>query len=78
MKYILLAIIAAFTFSSCSKNEKPENGRIKFIERDNSKSSFLYEIIEVDGVEYVASSRGGIYPLVKDTTSKKIVFKINN
>lgn len=78
MKYILLAIIAAFTFSSCSKNETKENGRMKFIEKYNKKSFLLYEIIEVDGVEYLSTSRGGICPLVKDTTNKKTVFKIND
>lgn len=78
MKYILLAIIAAFTFSSCSNNKTKENGRIKFIQKDITKSEFLYEIIEVDGVEYLSTSRGGICPLVKDTTNKKTVFKIND
>lgn len=71
MKQFLIALTTVLIFSSCSKNETgDEDSRIKFIERDRSKSSFLYEIIEVDGVEYIASSRGGIYPLVKDTTNK--------
>lgn len=36
----------------------------------------IYEIIEIDGVEYVSSYKGGLCPLVKQN-SDKTVFKEN-
>jgi hypothetical protein len=79
MKYtFLILLVFAITLSSCDKAGNKTTNRIT-LKESTLPGDFRYEIIEVDGVEYLcSSSRGGIYPLVKDTTAKKIVFKINN
>jgi hypothetical protein len=79
MKYVLILAIAALGLTGCGDRPSSDSEvgkRIKF-KYSNNEGQFQYEIIEVDGIEYLTSSRGGIYPLVKDTTAKKIVFKIN-
>jgi hypothetical protein len=46
-----------------------ENGRIKLIEKYNSADSYtIYEIISVDGKEFLANSKGGIIPLNPEPT----------
>lgn len=83
MKYILIALTFLFMLTGCGNSEAEKtkqttqtNSRIK------SKGVFhlyaTYEIIEIDGVEYVSTYQGGLCPLVKDTTNKKTVFKIND
>ncbi len=73
----LILLVFAITLSSCDKAGNKTTNRIT-IKESTLPGDFRYEIIEVDGVEYLCSSRGGLCPLVKDTTAKKIVFKINN
>ena len=80
MTYILILAIALLGLTSCDKSETVDvnnEGRFK-VKPLFLKGHFAYEIIEVDGVEYIATSRGGICPLVKHTTPEKTVFKINN
>jgi hypothetical protein len=75
----LILLVFAITLSSCDDAETTPTittQRIT-IKESTLPSNFRYEIIEVNGVEYLCSSRGGICPLVKDTTAKKIIFKIN-
>lgn len=44
-------------------------GRIKIIETLNSNDSYtIYEIITVDGKEFLANSKGGIIPLNPEPT----------
>lgn len=80
MKYtFLFLLVLAITFTSCKEKTQPT----KQIEpRIKGKGVFhlyaTYEIIEIDGVEYLSTYQGGLCPLVKDTTSKKTVFKIND
>jgi hypothetical protein len=69
MKYIL--IFALFLFVSCADNttttikrEQEANQRIYGKEYTIYKGTG-YQIIEVDGVEYITTTRGGICPLVK-------------
>jgi hypothetical protein len=77
MKYtFLILLVFAITLNSCDDAQTTPTDRIT-IKESTLPSDFRYEIIEVDGVEYLCSSRGGLCPLVKDTTAKKIVFKIN-
>lgn len=59
-----------FVFNSCHEgNYYQDNIDSFYNERILLKSSILYEgyryhIIEVDGVEYISSGDGGLYPLV--------------
>jgi hypothetical protein len=77
MKYtFLMLLVFAITLNSCDDAKTTPTNRI-IIKESTLPSDFRYEIIEVDGVEYLCSSRGGLCPLVKDTTAKKIIFKIN-
>jgi hypothetical protein len=77
MKYtFLILLVFAIILNSCDDAQTTPTDRIT-IKESTLPSDFRYEIIEVDGVEYLCSSRGGICPLVKDTTAKKIIFKIN-
>lgn len=77
MKYtFLILLVFAITLNSCDDAKTTPTDRIT-IKESTLPSDFRYEIIEVDGVEYLCSSRGGLCPLVKDTTAKKIIFKIN-
>jgi hypothetical protein len=73
-----ILMLAAGLFSSC---ENPVEENKKYFE-DKSKSKRItgveyliykgagFYILKVDSVEYVASSYGGIYPLLKNTVSK--------
>lgn len=76
MKYILILAIAVLGLTSCQNFAPTPTNRIT-LKESTLPSDFRYEIIEVDGVEYIATSRGGICPLVTDTTNNKNVFKIN-
>lgn len=71
-----MLLVFAITLNSCDDAETTPTNRIT-IKESTLPSDFRYEIIEVNGVEYLASSRGGLCPLVKDTTNNKNVFKIN-
>lgn len=72
MKHLL--IILALILCSCEQADSTKQQaqepidippRIRFI--DGNKNLFLYyQIIEVDGVEYLTSSEGGICPLIKN------------
>jgi hypothetical protein len=70
--FVNIILLAIFLFSSCADNTtstfKSDN---KTKQRIFAKESAIYRgaayhIIEVDGVEYIASNRGGICPLVKN------------
>jgi uncharacterized lipoprotein YehR (DUF1307 family) len=78
MKYILIALTLVLVLTGCGNSEE---AKTQVEPRIKGKGVFhlyaTYEIIEIDGVEYVATYNGGICPLVKDTTAKKIIFKIN-
>lgn len=45
--------------------KNPETGRLKVKEVIHN-AYFTYEIVEVDGVEYLATNNGGLIPLVKN------------
>lgn len=78
LNLLLISFVLVFTVS-CNCGESTANSsaesttiaepdsitsRIKFIETyDHRKSIAVYEIISVDGKEYLCNSRGGIYPL---------------
>jgi hypothetical protein len=70
MKKIFIATILAVTFIGCGPKEAPTeaNSRIKVKYNDGRQA--YYQIIEVDGVEYIAPINGGITPLIKPGSSK--------
>ena len=82
LSLLLISFLLVFTVScNCggsAASESSETGnvdnsdstisRIKFIEKYNVRESIaVYEIISVDGKEYLCNSRGGIYPLVTES-----------
>jgi hypothetical protein len=78
LSLLLISFVLVFTVScNCGGSASNESttetadaesdsivSRIKFIEKyDAHQSMAVYEIIAVDGKEYICNSRGGIYPL---------------
>jgi len=61
-KFLILIMgmifVTIFAFS-CEKKENAKSLRIKKIET-SYETSIYYEIIEIDGKQYLASGRGGI------------------
>jgi hypothetical protein len=77
IKVIQLASVIVFSaillLLSCSNNgtrrsvKKDGENPQRIIGKESTVYDFYrYQIIEVDGVEYIATCQGGIYPLVKD------------
>lgn len=63
MKNIILLALTSMTILGCTNLTAPENNegeRIKFKEQRGN-----YTIIEVDGVEYLSSTHGGLIKLEK-------------
>ncbi len=78
MKHILTLLLVILTLTSCittTSSDSTDQDRIK-VKYSKRVENHWYEIIEIDGVEYICNY-SCIYPLVKDTTSKKTIFKVN-
>jgi hypothetical protein len=70
MKKITIIAIALISLSSCSTaplDKSFENSHRIIGKEYHVVEGYGYQIIEVDGVEYIAMTGGGICPLVKDT-----------
>ena len=66
---ICVAILTVMVIGCGPKGvEINENSRIK-IKFDGGYGAY-YQIIEVDGTEYIAPNNGGITPLIKSDTSR--------
>ena len=69
MKYLLIFVL--FLFVSCADNiTYTIKGELEANQRIYGKEYTIYkgrgyQIIEVDGIEYITNTTGGIYPLVK-------------
>ena len=71
MKKISLIAIALISLASC--NSVPIDKNAETSHRIIGKEyqvyeGYVYQIIEVDGKEYISCASGGMCPLVKDTT----------
>ena len=73
MKKITLLAIALISLASCSTtpiDPKAETSHRIIGKEHNVYEGIGYQIIEVDGVEYLNADHGGMCVLVKDTTKK--------
>lgn len=62
-----MSILSAILFfTSCGKKDNDNTKRIIGKEHTTYKG-MVYQIIEVDGVEYLCTHDGGICPLANDT-----------
>ena len=64
MTKILILAIVAIACSSANSVEVDIDKRI-ILKNDTRLGGVSYQIIEIDGVEYIAQYHGGISPLVK-------------
>jgi hypothetical protein len=70
--FVNIILLAIFLFSSCADNTTSTFNRDNqtkqriFAKESTIYRGVEYHILEVDGVEYIASYRGGICPLVKN------------
>jgi hypothetical protein len=63
--------------TDCGKqnNKEQEQSRIKLILKSVNIDGFPYQIIEVDGVQYISSYKGGIYPLIKQKEDEQVTIE---
>lgn len=65
----IIALILSVVVSCCNrvpKQETVKESRVKSVYYNEFQ--FPYEIIEVDGTQYLVNYQGGIIPLVTDST----------
>lgn len=73
MKRLIFLTLATILLTGCAENgvkttKNPGEPQCRIRGKEHTVySGYGYQIIEIDGVEYVAPSTGGICPLVKDT-----------
>lgn len=72
MKTKLLSLFIIVVLSSCADNgqdksiKRPGENSVRIIGKEYTVyKGYGYQIIEIDGQEYVSTSAGGICPLVK-------------
>jgi hypothetical protein len=70
MKKSFLTLAVATLFASCTTTPVDKNAETshRIVGKEhNVYDGVSYQIIEVDGVEYLCAYQGGMCPLVKDT-----------
>lgn len=69
-KIVLFVVIATIALISCTTapvDKNAESSKRIIGKEYNVYGGYGYQIIEVDGQEYLSMTGGGICPLVKDT-----------
>ncbi len=68
MKKIIISL--AIVITSCSTVEVREGNNRVIGKEYNVYQGQVYRIIEIDGVEYISTTNGGICPLIKKDSNK--------